>query len=106
MIPNTPPSTILSPPAEATHAPLNAPNKIRAINPGGAVRLGVFGSLSVTSSTSANSVKITAGVVAPIHERGLGTFSQPECVAHAVTAVGVRHRNPVKNPIKNATSRT
>ena len=95
-----------SSPAEATLAPLNAPNKIRAINPGGAVRLGVFGSLSVTSSTDANSVKITAAVVVPIHERGLGTFSQPECVAQAVAAVGVKDRNPVKNPIKNASSRT
>ena len=70
------------------------------------MRLGVFGSLSVTSSTNANSVKITAAVVVPIHERGLGTFTQPECVAQAVTAVGIRHRNPVKNPIKNANGRT
>ena len=106
MIPNTEPSTIPSPPAEATHAPLNPPNKIRAINPGGAVRLGVVGSLSVTSSTSANSVKIMAAVVVLIHERGLGTLSQPKCAAQAVTAVGVRHRNPVKNPIKNANKRT
>jgi hypothetical protein len=68
------PSTIPSPPAEATHAPVNPPNKIRAINPGGAVRLGVFGSLSVTSSTNAKIVKITAAVVVPIQERGLGTF--------------------------------
>jgi hypothetical protein len=44
--------------------------------------------------------------VVPIHERGLGTFSQPEWAAQAVTAVGVRDRNPVKNPIKNASSRT
>ena len=70
-IPNTAPSTRPSLPAEATHAPLNPPSKIRAINPGGAVRLAVFGSLSVTSSTNANIVKITVAVVVPIHERGL-----------------------------------
>ncbi len=70
-IPNTAPSTRPSLPAEATHAPLNPPSKIRAINPGGAVRLAVFGSLSVTSSTNANIVKITVAVAVPIHERGL-----------------------------------
>jgi hypothetical protein len=106
MIPNTAPSTIPSPQAVATHAPLNPPSKIRGINPGGAVRLGVFGSLSVTSSTNANSVKITAAGIVPIHHRGLGTFSQRKCAAQAVTAVGVRDRKPVKNPIKNANSRT
>jgi hypothetical protein len=82
------------------------PNKIRAINPGGAVRLGVFGRLSVTSSTNAKTVKITAAVAVPIHERGVGTFSQPKCAAQAVTAAGVRDRNPVNIPIKNANSRT
>jgi hypothetical protein len=105
MIPNTPPSTILSPGrSEACTTQRTQQDPRNQSRRRGAAR--VFGSLSVTSSTSANSVKITAAVVAPIHERGLGTFSQPECVAHAVTAVGVRHRNPVKNPIKNATSRT
>jgi hypothetical protein len=106
MVPNAAPSTIPSPPAEATHAPLNPPIKILAINPGGAVRLGVFGSLSVTSSTNAKIVKITAAVAVPIHERGLGTFSQPKCAAQAVTAGAVRDRSPAKNPIKNANSRT
>ena len=96
MIPNTAPSTIPSRQAAATHAPLNPPSKIRGINPGGAVRLGVFGSLSVTSSTNANSVKITAAGIVPIHHRGLGTFSQRKCAAQAVTAIGVRDRNPVK----------
>jgi hypothetical protein len=100
------PSTIPSPPAEATHAPVNPPSKIRAINPGGAVRLGVFGSLSVTSSTNAKIVKITAAVVVPIQERGLGTFSQPKCAAQAFTAGGAKDRNPAKNPIKSASSRT
>ena len=70
------------------------------------MRLGVFGNLSVTSSTNANSVRIAAAGSVPIHERGLDSFSQPKCAAQAVTAVGVRDRNPVKNPIKNANSRT
>jgi hypothetical protein len=56
----------------------------------------------VTSSTNAKIVKITPAVVVPIHERGLGTFSQPKCAAQAVTAGGVKDRNPVKNSIKNA----
>jgi hypothetical protein len=47
-----------------------------------------------------------AAVMVPIHERGLGIFSQPKCAAQAVTAVGVSDRNPVNNPIKNANSRT
>ena len=105
-IPNTAPTTVPAPPAEATHAPLNPPRRIRAINPGGAVRLGVFGSLSVTSSTKANNVKRIAAVAVPIHESGLGTFSQSRCAAHAVTAGAVSDRNPAKNPIKNANTST
>jgi hypothetical protein len=67
-----------------TTQPTQQDRKIRAISSGGAVRLGVFGSLSVTSSTNANSVnRATAGTV-PIHERGLGTFSQPKYAAQAV----------------------
>jgi hypothetical protein len=60
----------------------------------------------VTSSTNAKIVKITSAVVVPIQERGLGTFSQPKCAAQAFTADGAKDRNPAKNPIKSASSRT
>ena len=52
-------ATIRLPPAlTASAEPQNAPITMRAIRPGGAVRAGVFGSLSLTNSTSASNVKI------------------------------------------------
>lgn len=84
----------LHPRAEATHAPLNPRSKIRTINAGGAVRLGVFGSFSVTSSTKAKIVKITTAVMVPIQERGLGTFGRPKSAAQAFTAGGAKIAAP------------
>ena len=42
------------------------------------MRLGVFGSLSVTSSSNANSVKITAAVVVPIPSKIEGLAFGPD----------------------------
>ena len=70
------------------------------------MRLGVFGSLSETSSASANSVnKITAGSE-PSHASGEESLSHPRRAAHAVTAGGVSARKPPNMPIKNANSNT
>src|SRR5580692_9690687 len=46
------------PPLRASAVPHSAPLVMRAMKPGGALRLGVFGSLSNTSSTSARTVRM------------------------------------------------
>src|SRR5579859_7761583 len=93
-------------PAKHTAAPHSAPITNRAINPGGEVRLGVFGSLSETNSASANSVnKITAGSE-PSHVSGEESLSHPRRTAHAVTAGGVSARKPPNTPIKKANAST
>lgn len=78
---------------------------MRAINPGGAVRLGVFGSLSATSSSKASRVRSATAAVPPIQENARDTFSQPRCVAHAVHATGASDRNPVNSPIRKANTK-
>src|SRR3989442_15861053 len=75
-------------PAVARHAPAKAPMMMRAISPGGAVRLGVFGSLSVVSSTRASTVKTATAGTVPIQESRRGSLSQPRGAAQAVAAGG------------------
>jgi hypothetical protein len=82
------------------HAPVNPPITIRAINPGGDVRFGVFGSLSATSSTIARSVKIATDGSEPIRESGPWSRSQPKYTAQAVVAGAISERSPAKNPIR------
>src|SRR5580704_6807352 len=89
----------------AMHAAHNPPITRRASRPGGAVRLGVLGSLSATSSPRASKVYRPTAHVEPIHASGECSLSQPRRAAHAVMAGGVRDRKPVKNPMRKASSR-
>src|SRR5262245_40584751 len=73
---------------------------MRAIRPRGAVRLGVFGSLSATSSTTASNVKIATAGIEPMRASVPWTFIQPRWTAHAVVAGAVSERNAAKNPNK------
>src|SRR5215208_3857040 len=75
---------------------------MRAISPGGAVRFGVFGSLSKMSSVMANGLRIITAGSEPMRDSGRASFSQPRYTAHATAAGGVSERNPAKSPIKNA----
>src|ERR1700733_2523198 len=94
-------------PAAVTHAPERPPRTIRAMRPGGAVRLGVEGSLSATCSSMAARVKIATAPVDLMKETDvLLRFSQPRCAAHATAAGGVRERKPVATPIRNASMNT
>ncbi len=111
--PATPPIAPSAPPRCAcggaapapTQAPVSAPVTIRAIRPMGAVRFGVFGSLSTTSSTIASTVRSATAGVDPITERGRSITSQPRWTAHAVTAGAVSERSPANNPIRNGNTR-
>ena len=75
------------------------PRTTRAISPGGAVRAGVFGSLSAISSATAKIVKTTSAT-----ERSMkaslvpAKFNQPRCAAQQTAAGGVSERNPVRQP--------
>ena len=82
------------------HAPVNPPVTMRAIRPGGAVRLGVLGNLSATSSTIASTVKIATAEKEPMPASGPSSLSQPKYTAHAVAAGAVSDRSPPKNPIR------
>ena len=88
----------------ATHAPVNPPVTIRAIRPPGAVRLGVLGSLSTTSSRTANTVKMATDGTEPIRARGRSILSRPRWTAHAVTAGAVIERSPANSPIRKGSS--
>ena len=101
-IPSTAPRTAPSPPPAATHAPVNPPITIRAIRPGGDVRLGVFGSLSATNSNTASIVKIATEGIEPMRASTPWSFSQPRCAAQAVAAGAVSARSPANNPMRKA----
>ena len=100
MAPSTPPMNGRCAAPAATHAPVNPPVTTRAIRPVGAVRLGVVGNLSTTSSRIANSVRSATAGVEPMRERGRSIFSRPRCTAHAVTAGAVSERSPANTPIR------
>src|ERR1051325_2654581 len=75
---------------------------MRPISPGGAVRFGVFGSLSKKISVMANTLRIITAGSEPTRDSGRASLSQPRCTAHATAAGGVSDRNPAKSPIRNA----
>jgi len=77
---------------------------MRAISPGGAVRFGVFGSLSIKISVRANRLRIITPGSEPVRDSGRTRLSQPRYTAHATAAGGVSERNPAKSPIRNANS--
>src|SRR5882672_3539220 len=90
-----------------TQAPESAPQMKRAVNPVGAVRLGVQGNLSAMISTMANTVKISTAAVEPMKERRVPTrLSQLRCAAQAVTAGAVKERIPDTMPMAKAKKRT
>ncbi len=75
------------------------PRTIRAIRPRGAVRAGVFGSLSAISSTTASSVR-TMRVTGRSKKANSvpAKCNQPRCAAQQTTAGGVSERSPVRQP--------
>lgn len=94
LAPSAPPRKVPCVSPAAMHAPVNPPMTMRAISPGGAVRLGVCGSLSATSSSIASRVKIATPGTEPMRENGRSHFDQPKYTAHAVAAGAVSERNP------------
>jgi hypothetical protein len=80
---------------------------MRAMNPGGALRLGVFGSLSLINSPIASRVKMIGVYLNPIKAIGVpDTASSPIRAAQLVTAGEVIARNPDTIPSTNATTIT
>src|SRR5690349_14227768 len=75
---------------------------MRPISPRGAVRFGVFGSLSIMTSVMANTLRIITAGSEPMRDSRRVRLSQPRCTAHATAAGGVSERNPAKSPIRNA----
>ena len=80
---------------------------MRAANTGGAVRAGVLGSLSVTSSATARTVRITTVMTLAIQDAHVECrLIQPRKAAQATTAGAVSERNPATTPINKAISKT
>src|SRR6185369_17400255 len=100
--PNPEPTRADFPLPRETHAPVKPPVTMRAMSPGGAVRLGVFGSLSKMISVIANRLRIITAGSEPMSAHGRASLNQPKCTAHATAAGGVSDRNPAKSPIRNA----
>src|SRR5580693_5053717 len=93
--PRTAPGAGDCPADTPTQAPESAPHTKRAINPTGAVRLGVEGSLSAMSSAIASTVKMATAAVDPMNaSRVPARLSQPRCAAQAVIAGAVIERIP------------
>src|SRR6516225_1768404 len=92
-------------------APMTAPEKPPAINRaakiGGAVRAGVLGSLSLTSSPTARTVRTITVIRLATQDAQVWSKSiQPRNAAQATTAGAVSERNPATTPINKAISRT
>jgi len=95
--PNTPP------PARLSAAPQNAPLTIRATNPLGAMRLGVFGSLSTTNSPIASRVRMNGVAGLPRNPKGVPLrCSHCKRAAQLMAAGAVNVRDPATTPIRNA----
>ncbi len=88
------------PPVLVTRAtPPKQPKAIRAISPRGAVRAGVFGSLSAISSTRASIVNTTRVTGRPKKASLVpAKCNQPRCAAQQTAAGGVSERSPVRQP--------
>src|SRR5262249_47654843 len=83
-------------------APESAPSTIRAIRPIGAVRLGVEGSLSMTSSKRARNEKMPVAAVVAMNVRGeLRKLIQMSRAAQQASASAGRERHHETTPIKN-----
>src|SRR6266498_149789 len=95
-------------PADAhRQAPDSPPITIRAINDGSAVRLGVWGSLSLTYSAIAPSENIATATADPMNDKGESCrFSQPRKAAQLTTAGAVRARSPATIPMPTARKKT
>src|ERR1700743_258852 len=88
-------------------APANPPMISRAAKIGGAVRGGVLGSLSLTNSPTASTVKTMTVMMLAIQDAHVPCRSiQPRYAAHATTAGAVKDRNPATTPISNASNKT
>src|ERR1700736_4840575 len=97
----------LYPHAVPMTAPANAPVMIRTANTGGAVRDGVLGSLSLTSSATAKRLRITTVTMLPTQDAHVcSKLNQLRYAAHDTTAGAVRERDPATTPINRAISRT
>src|SRR6476620_642976 len=82
-------------------APDRAPETIRAPNGPGALRLGVVGNWSVTSSASASSVRIHGVNAYPRNARLVeATLIQPVLAAQLTAAGAVIVRSPAMRPIR------
>jgi hypothetical protein len=83
----------------ASATPHKQPRAMRAISPGGAVRAGVFGSLSAISSMAAKTVR-TMSVTGRSMKASLvpAKSSQPRFAAQQTTAGAVSERSPVRLP--------
>ena len=79
----------------------SAPRTMRAPNCTGTVRLGVEGSWSVTSSTSASSVRIHGGRRAQERQAVRRRSSHPRCAAQLTAAGAVIARSPATTPIRS-----
>src|SRR5437762_8394554 len=103
-IPATPPA--ISQPEDApSAAPDRAPDRMRAPNPPGALRLGAEGSWSMTSSTNASTVNIPTAQTEPMKASGVpASRSQPRWAAQLTAAGAVKVRRPAMTPIRRANS--
>jgi hypothetical protein len=80
---------------------------MRAINPGGFVRLGVFGSLSPTNSPSAPNVNNPTAIADPMKDNAVPSkLIHLKCAAQATAAGAVIERNPQVTPMRNDNSNT
>src|SRR5580704_8213190 len=91
------------PPVRPSAAPQNAPLTIRETNPVGALRLGVFGSLSTINSLIASRVRINGAATLPRNPSGVPLRCSHCNRAPQLTAAGaVNVRDPATTPISNA----
>jgi len=87
--------------AASKHTAANEPVRILEINPGAAVRFGVFGRRSQTYSPIARNENPATNTGDDINEKGVSArFRQPRYAHHATTASGVSPRNPAANPMR------
>src|SRR5262245_26905925 len=88
-------------------APASPPITRRAMNDGGALRLGVFGGLSLTYSPSAARVKIATAGVEPINDKKEPCrFNIPRRAAQLIAAGAVMARSPATIPMSTARTNT
>src|ERR1700757_5153532 len=88
-------------------APAKPPVTMRAANDGAAVRAGVLGSLSATSSPTARTVSTTTVIRLATQDAHVPCrLIQRRKAAQATTVGAVSERNPATTPINKAISTT